>query len=108
MCHLTPFEAERGLYLVAFAQKADSLVLLGLIVMLVDGDRKLDLFDDNDLLLLAGGAVAFVFLVEEFAVVLDLADGRDSIWGDFDEVERALPGHFQGVEGGHDAELLAV
>ena len=76
--------------------------------MLVDRDGELDFLDDDDLLLLARGAVALVLLVEELAVVLDFADGRDGVGRDLDEVEGALAGHLEGFERGHDAELLAV
>jgi len=106
--HLAALEAERRLDLVAFAEEADSLIFLRLVVVLVDGDGELNLFNGDDLLLFAGGAVAFVFLVEELAVILDLADGRDGIGRDLDEVERTLTGHLKGLEGGHDAELFAV
>lgn len=108
MGHLATFEAERRLDLVAFAEEADGLIFLGLVVVLVDGDGELDLFDGDDLLLLASGAVAFVLLVEELTVVLDLADGRNGVGGDFYEIERALAGHLEGFKGGHDAELFAV
>lgn len=106
--HLAALKAERSLHLVAFAEEADCLIFLGLVVVLVDGDRELDLFDGDDLLFLAGGAVAFVLLVEEFAVVLNLADGRNGVGGDLYEVERTLAGHLEGFEGSHDAELFAV
>jgi hypothetical protein len=79
MGHLPAFEAQAGLHLVAIAQKANRLVLLGLVVMLVHGDRELDLFDNDDLLLLACSAVALVLLVEVLAVVLDLADRRNGV-----------------------------
>jgi hypothetical protein len=63
MGHLAALEPQRRLYLIALAQKADGLVLLGLVIMFVDGDREFDLFDDNDFLLLACGAVALVLIV---------------------------------------------
>lgn len=106
--HLATFEAQGRLDLVAFAKEADCLILLGLVVMLVDGDGELDLFDDDDLLLLAGGAVALVLLIEELAVVLDLADRRNGVRGDLYEVESALTGHLEGFKRSHDAELFAV
>jgi hypothetical protein len=92
MRHLAALEAQAGLDLVAVAEEADSLVLLGLVVVLVDGDRELDLLDDNDLLLLARCAVALVLLVEVLTVVLDLADGRNGVGRDLDQVERLLAG----------------
>ena len=108
MRHLAAFETEAGLYLVALGEEADGLVLLGLVVMLVDGDGELDFLNGDDLLLLAGGAVALVLLVEKLSVILDLANGRDSIGRDFDEVERALARNLQGIKWGHNAKLFTV
>ena len=106
--HLASLEAQRGLNLIAIAEETHCLVLLGLVVVLIDGDRELDLFNSDNLLLLASGAVAFVLLVEELAIILNLADGRNGVGRDFYEVERTLAGHFEGLEGGHNAELFAV
>jgi len=106
--HLAPFEAQGRLNLIALAKKAHSLVFLGLIVMLIDRDRELDLFDDDDLLFLACRAVALILLVKEFAVVLDLADRRNGIRRDLYEIQRSLAGHLEGVKRSHDAELFAV
>ncbi len=79
MGHLATLEAQRSLDLVAFLQEAHSLVLLGLVVVLVHRDRKLDFLDDDDFLLLAGSAVTLVFLVKIFAVILDTADRRNCV-----------------------------
>ena len=106
--HLAALEAQRGLDLVPFVKEADCHVLFGLVVMLVDGDREFDFLDDDDLLLLARGAVGLVFFVQVLAVVLDFADRRDGVGGDFYQVKGALPSHFEGFEGSHDAELLAI
>ena len=108
MRHLATLEAQAGLHLVAIAEEAHSLILLGLVVVLVDGDRELDFLDDDDLLLLTCGAVTLVFLVEVLAVVLDLADGRDGVRRDLDEIERLFASHLQGFKGSHDAKLFAV
>lgn len=108
MSHLTAFEAEGSLDLIAFVQKADGLVLLRLIVVFINRNGELHLFDGDDLLLFPGGAFTLILLVEIFAVVLDLADGRNGIRGYLDQVERALSCQFQRFEGGHDAELFAV
>ena len=43
--------------------------------MLVDRDREFDFLDDDDLLLLPGGALALVFFVQELAVILNAANG---------------------------------
>jgi len=108
MGHLAALEAKRRLYLIAIAKEANSLILLGLVVVLIDGNGELDLFDGDDLLLLARGAVALVLLIQELAVVLDLADGRNGIGGDLYQVQRAFAGHLEGLKRGHDAELFAI
>ena len=74
--HLAATEAQAGLHLVAIAQEADRLILLGLVVVVVHGHRELALLDRDHLLLLLGGAVALFFFVEEAAVVLNAADRR--------------------------------
>lgn len=106
--HLAALETERCLDLVAIAEKADGLILLGLVVVFVYRDRELNLFDDDDLLLLAGGAVALVFLIEELAVVLNFADGGNGVGGYLYEIQRAFAGHLKGFERSHDAKLFAV
>ncbi|MCU1248724.1 MAG: hypothetical protein JWQ49_1753 [Edaphobacter sp.] len=108
MGHLAAFEAERCLHFVAIAEEADSLIFLGLVIVLIDGDREFDLFDGDDLLLLARGAVALVLLVQELAVVLDLADGGNGVRGDLYEVQGAFAGHLEGLKWGHDAKLFAI
>src|ERR1700728_2202552 len=65
MCHLPAFKTQRGLYLVAFSQEPNRLVLLGLVVMLIDSHRKLHFLDHDDFLLLARGAIAFVLFIKE-------------------------------------------
>jgi hypothetical protein len=49
-----------------------------------------------------------VLLVQELAVVRDLADRRVGCGRDLDEVEAALPGQLDGLDGGHDAEGVAL
>src|ERR1700751_4062320 len=104
--HPAALETQRGLHLVAFVEKTHSLVLLRLIVVLVDGYGELDFLDDDDFLLFARGAIALVFLIQEFSVVLNAADGRNSIGRDFHQVEATLAGNFQSFKGGKNAELL--
>jgi hypothetical protein len=76
--------------------------------VLVHGDRELDFLENDDFLLLAGGALAFVLFVQELAVILDAADGRDGIGRDLDEVETALTRDLQSFKRRQNAELLAV
>jgi len=106
--HLAAAETEARLHLVALGQEADGLVLFRLVVVLVHGDRELDFLDDDDLLLLAGGAFALFLLVEVAAVILDAADGRDSVGADFYQVEAAFAGDPQSLKRGQDSKLFAV
>jgi hypothetical protein len=106
--HLAAFEAEAGFDLVAVLQELYGLVLFGLVVVLIHGNGELDFLDNDDLLGLARGALALVFLVQVLAVVLDFADGRNGVGRDLNQVEGALAGDLQCVEGRHDAELFAV
>ena len=105
--HLATLEAQRSLYLVAFAEEANGLVFLGLIIVLIYGHRKLDLFDDDHFLLLTRCAVTLVFFVEKLAVILNAADRGHGAGRYFDEVEAALAGDLQCFKWGQDAELLA-
>lgn len=106
--HLAALEAKRGLYLVALIEEAHGLILFGLVVMLVDGDRELDFLDGDNFLLLAGGAVALVLFVQILAVILDAANRRDRVGRNFHQVETTLAGNFQSFKRGKDAELRAV
>jgi hypothetical protein len=76
--------------------------------VLIDRDGELDLFDGDDLLLLARGTVTLIFFVEKLAVVLNLADRRDGIRGDLYKIQRTLTGHLEGFKGGHNAKLFAI
>ena len=106
--HLASAETEARLDLVAALQKLDSLVLLGLVVMVVHRDGKLHFLHDDDLLLFARGAFGLFLLVEKAAVVLDAADGRDGIRGDFNQVEPSFAGNLQRFKGRQDPELFPV
>lgn len=106
--HLTSLKTERGLHLIAFLQEADRLVAAGLVIVVVDGDGEFDFLDGDHLLPFAGGAVALFFLVEEFAVVLYAADGRNGSGRDFHQVETAFTSDLQRFKRGKDAELLAL
>jgi len=106
--HLPATEAQAGLDLISFVEEADGLILLRLIVVFVEGDGEFDFLDDNDFLLLAGGAFALIFFVEEAAVILNAADGGNGIWRDFDQIESTFPGNLQRLERRKDAHLLPI
>jgi hypothetical protein len=93
MGHLTATETQARLDLVALSEEADSLVLLGLVVVLVDSYAELDFFNCDDFLLLTGGSLALFLFVEIAAVVLNAAHRWDGVGRDLDEVKAALPGN---------------
>jgi hypothetical protein len=106
--HLPPAEAQAGLDLVAAGKKLDCLIFLGLVVMFIHGDGELDLLDHDDLLLFASRAFALFLLVEEPPIVLNAANRRNCVGRDFYQVEAALTGDFQCLEGSKNAKLFAV
>ncbi len=77
--HLAAAEAQARLDLVTFVQKADCLVLLGLVVVLVNRNGEFNFLDDDDLLLLACCTLTLFLLVEKASIVLDTADRRNRI-----------------------------
>ena len=106
--HLAALEAQGGLYLVALAEEANCLVLLGLVIMLIHGHREFHFFDHDDFLLLARGAIALVLFVKELAVILNAADGWLGGGRNFNQVEATLAGYFESFEGRQNAELFTV
>jgi len=55
--------------------------------VLADLGPKPDLFELDDLLILAGLTLLLGLLVLESTVIEQAADGRDDVWSDFDEIE---------------------
>jgi hypothetical protein len=106
--HLPAFEAQRGLYLVAFAQETNCLVLLGLVIMLIHGHGEFHFLDHDDFLLLARCAIALVLFVKELAVILNAADGWLGCGRNFYQVEATLAGYFKSFEGRQNSELFTV
>ena len=108
MGHLAATETQRRLDLVAVMEKADRLVLLGLVVVLVHRDRELDFLDDDDLLLFARRPLALVFFVEEFAVILNAANRRHGVGRNLHQIETALAGDLEGFKRWKNAELFSI
>ena len=108
MGHLTTAEAHSDLDTVAILQEFHRTAHFGVQVVGVDARRHTDLFDLNDVLIFPG-FLFFLELVEaEFAVVHDLADRRNGIGRDLDQVKLLLLGHFQGSLGRDDSDHRAV
>ncbi|MDF9794407.1 hypothetical protein M2440_005108 [Methylorubrum extorquens] len=105
---LTAAEAEGDLDLVAFLEEPLNGLHLHFVIVLVDAGTELDLLHLDRLLPLAGLVLLLLFVEAEAPVIKELADGRDRIRRDFDEVEADLLSHGQRVEEGHDTPVLPI
>jgi len=103
---LTAAKAELDPHLHVIAQKLDGVIALGRQVVRVNDRRDLDLLH----LARGGPGVRFSlrFLVQEFAVVHDPADGRGRVGHYLDEIQVLALGQAQSVVERHDPELLFV
>jgi hypothetical protein len=106
--HLPAFKAQRGLYLVAFAQEPDCLVLLGLVIVLIHSHGEFHFLDHDDFLLFPGRAIALVLLVEKLAVILNAADRRLRGRRDLNQIQATLAGYFESFKGRQNSELFTV
>jgi len=86
-----------------FLKEAVHRTHLHVVVVNIDARAHLDLFDLDDLLLLAGLVLALLGLVLVLAVIEDLGDRRDGRRRDLDQVETDLLGHRDGLARGDDA-----
>src|SRR6266511_69809 len=106
--HLAAPEHDGDLDLVALAQEAFDVALLGGVVVLVDLGPHLHFLEDDQALLAPALLGLDGLLVLVLRVVHQLADRRPRHRRDLDQVEVELVGHPQGGDGVHDAELLPV
>ncbi len=105
--HFAAAEKNRGLYFVSAIQKAQHMILFGLVIVVVHVDAELDLFYGNRLLMLLGFALFLFLLVEIFPVIHDAANGRLRGGRNLNQVQVLAFGQFQRFEGGHYADLFA-
>lgn len=108
MRHFASPEEDRGLYLIAILQEAQHMVLLGLVIVLVHINAELYFLDGDDFLVLFGGALLFLFFVEEFAVILDFTDRRSRVGGDLNQIKASFAGDFERFIRWQDAKLVAL
>ena len=106
--HFAATEAERQLDLVALFEEALDGLHLDLVIVVIDGGAHLDLFDLDDLLVLASLVGLLLGLIFEAAEIKDLADRRLGIRRDLDEVEACFLGSSQRILNRGDANILAV
>jgi hypothetical protein len=105
--HLPASEKNRGLDLVAFVQKTQHVILLGLVVVIVHVDAELHFLDRDRLLVLFGLALFLLLLVQEFPVIHDAANRRLRCRGNLYQVKVLFAGHLERFERLQDADLLA-
>ena len=84
------------------------MALLGLVIVDADLRAELDLFDHDDVLMLARQLRLLLLLVLVLRVVHDATHGRARVGGDLDEVEVLVPGKLERVVAVLDPDLLTI
>ena len=106
--HLAATEAQSDLHLVAAFEELEDVAHFHIVIIGVRVRAELDLFDLDDLLLLAGFALTLLLFVFELAKIHDLAHGRIGVGRDLDQVEPGFFGHFHGARRCHNADVFTV
>lgn len=106
--HLAATEQDRQFDLVPGIQKLGGLPPFCLQVVVVDFGPDADLFQLDDVLVAARLALLAALLVAKLAVVHEPAHGGHRIGSHLDQIEATLARHLKRIEGGDDADLLAV
>src|SRR5260370_11911001 len=106
--HLASAEAQAGLDLVPFAEEAPHMVALGHVIVLVHVDAELYFFQHDLFLVFLGRAFFLFLLVQVFAVIHDAANRGHGVGRDLYQIELLLSRSFDGIERGHNAQLITV
>src|SRR5579872_1064665 len=106
--HLPAAVEDHRLDLVAFAEEPDDLVLAHLVIVLRSGRAELHFLELRALLVLALLVLLLVQLVEEAAIVRDLANGRVGGRRNLHQVQSPFARHADGLEGLHHTHLPAI
>jgi hypothetical protein len=106
--HFAATEAQSDLHLVAVFQEFVDVAHFDIVVVGVRVWTELDLFDLDDLLLLAGLGLALLGFVLILAEIHDFANGGIGVGRDFNQVQPCLVCHFHGTGGGDHAGIFAV
>jgi hypothetical protein len=106
--HFASAEKNGRLDLVAFIQKTQHVILLGLVVVIVDIDAELYFLDRDRLLMLLGLAFLLLLLVQVFPVIHDAANRRLRCGGNLDQIQVSFAGHLERFKRWQDADLLAL
>jgi len=105
--HFAAAEENGRLHLIAFAEEAQHVVLLRLIVVIVHVNAELHFLDDDVVLFLLGLALTLFLLILVFAEVHDAAHRRLRRRGDFYQIQISFAGDFERFEGGHNTQLVS-
>jgi len=108
MRHFAAPKPQADFHLVAIGQKLEHIAHFHIIIMGVRIGAELDLFDFDDLLLLAGFGFALLLLVFELAKIHDLAHGRIGVGRDFDQIQTGIISHVHGARRGDNPYVFAV
>lgn len=106
MCHFTAAEADGDLDPVALAKEFDGIAHFHIEIVDINAGRHADFLDFHHMLVFAGLFFPLGLLKAIFSIVHQLADGRDGIGGDLDQIQALLVSHVQRFLGGHDAQLF--
>src|SRR6266566_5137326 len=106
--HLASAKKNRRLDLIAFIQKTQHVVFLGLVVVIVHVNAELHFLDRDRLLVLLGFAFLFFLLIEKLPIVHDAANRRLRGGGNLYQVQILFAGHLERFMRRHDADLLAL
>src|ERR1700683_612799 len=90
MRHLAAAVKNHGLDLVSFAKEPHDLIFPHLVIVLGGRRPKLHFLELRAFLMASRLVFAFTFLIEIFAVVRDLANGRVGGWRDFYNVQSSF------------------
>ena len=104
--HFTAAEANSDLNAVALSQELLGIAQLGVEIADVDTGGHTDFLDFDNMLVLFRFFLALGLLELELTVVHELANGRDSVGRDLDQVQTGLIGAVLSLGSRHDAELL--
>ena len=108
MRHFAAAEAQRDFGFVSFFEEAHQISQFDLVIAFVGAGAKLDLLDDDLLLLELGLVPLLAFAVLELAVIHDPANWRHRRRRDFDQIEFRCFRLRIGDRDADNADLLAI
>jgi len=106
--HFATAKAQAGFYLVAFSQKAEHVVPLGNVIVLIYIDAELNFFQDNLLLVFLRGPLFLLILIEKFAIVHNAANRRDCIRRYLYQIKILFAGFSERFVRRHNAKLVTI